>query len=468
MKTLGKISALATAAVLATGVLGSSVGASAAADWEMTWAIAGPTCPAPNDYIRQDQLKAVVSPDGRYVYVGLGWVNCSPSAIYAVDTGTNQIVRTLSKDVFYSEPVLRIGEVRGMALSPDGATLYALIENQIRVIDAMTLTIRASHPLPGIGDNWQDGLDGLGLSPDGNTLIVGGHEAISLGSVTETRGVIWVLDSRSMAIRKTVQGFSKYDRPYDFDFTKEGDRVFVSMGGGSKVIAMSTSTFTLDGTASMSRFAISAVLTPDEQYLIVTNPYNFPDGKYPQMSPVDKVAVIRTSDMTVLKTESAFGTPWDIASTQDGRYAVVTLRGLNAFTVFDTRTFQKFLTVQPIDYRGTQAIAMSPTQNVMYVTNTANLMLWSVPAPQLPPGAVTSLKATALKGAIRVSWSAPRDPGSGGQVSYEYRVGTTSWKSTTAASVTIKGRKGARITVQVRATNSAGHGPELSVSGVPK
>lgn len=85
-----------------------------------------------------------------------------------------------------------------------------------------------------------------------------------------------------------------------------------------------------------------------------------------------------------------------------------------------------------------------------------------------PPQAVTSLRAVAQKGSIRVSWNPPADLGGAESVSYQYRVGRQAWLSAPAMSVTVRGKKGVRITVQVRAVNEAGVGPSLSVSSVPR
>lgn len=89
-------------------------------------------------------------------------------------------------------------------------------------------------------------------------------------------------------------------------------------------------------------------------------------------------------------------------------------------------------------------------------------------APVSLPGAVTNLKATPAKGSIRVAWSPPSNLGGATSVTYQYQVGNKAWKSTSAPSVTVRGKKGVRIAVNVRAVNSAGLGPSVSVSGVPR
>lgn len=89
-------------------------------------------------------------------------------------------------------------------------------------------------------------------------------------------------------------------------------------------------------------------------------------------------------------------------------------------------------------------------------------------SPVVAPGPPGSLMVTPLRGAIRVAWSAPADLGGATRVTYQYQVGKQAWKPTSKTRITIKGKKGTRIPVQVRAVNSAGPGKALKVVGIPK
>lgn len=89
-------------------------------------------------------------------------------------------------------------------------------------------------------------------------------------------------------------------------------------------------------------------------------------------------------------------------------------------------------------------------------------------APITTPGAVSSLKAASVKSAVKVTWSPPANMGGATSVTYQYQVGKQAWKSTTATSVTVRGKKSVRITLSVRAVNEAGPGSSISVSGVPR
>lgn len=90
------------------------------------------------------------------------------------------------------------------------------------------------------------------------------------------------------------------------------------------------------------------------------------------------------------------------------------------------------------------------------------------PGSPTVPGSVRSLTAKSVKGAIKVTWAAPSDTGGTGRVTYQYRVGSKPWTPAKTTSVTIKGKPGTRITVLVRAVNSAGAGPESRTTATPR
>ena len=83
------------------------------------------------------------------------------------------------------------------------------------------------------------------------------------------------------------------------------------------------------------------------------------------------------------------------------------------------------------------------------------------------PAPVQSLRALPVRGAMRVTWTAPADFGGAPLVTYQFRVDTKAWKPTSKTQITIQGKQGKRITVQVRAVNSAGHGAAEKVFGIP-
>src|SRR5438876_90859 len=75
----------------------------------------------------------VVSPDGRWVYVG----NSASQAVEVIDTATNSVVGTV--------PIAHAYDVPGLAISPDGSRLYVTTYSQdLFVIDTAARIIVAT------------------------------------------------------------------------------------------------------------------------------------------------------------------------------------------------------------------------------------------------------------------------------------------------------------------------------------
>ena len=89
-------------------------------------------------------------------------------------------------------------------------------------------------------------------------------------------------------------------------------------------------------------------------------------------------------------------------------------------------------------------------------------------SPVTQPGVVTRLKATSLKGALRVTWGAPLDLGGVAPISYQYRVGKKAWLSTSARMIRVPGAPEKVLAVAVRAVNAAGPGESQVVRATPK
>jgi len=85
-----------------------------------------------------------------------------------------------------------------------------------------------------------------------------------------------------------------------------------------------------------------------------------------------------------------------------------------------------------------------------------------------PPGAVTALKASPLKGGLRVAWSPPMDTGGAVAITYRYRVGRGPWTATASTAIRVNGAKGKTLAVAVQAVNEEGTGPISIVRGVPR
>lgn len=90
------------------------------------------------------------------------------------------------------------------------------------------------------------------------------------------------------------------------------------------------------------------------------------------------------------------------------------------------------------------------------------------PTPPVAPSAVVNLRASALKGRIRVTWSAPENASTAGPVTYEYRTRRRAWRPVSQTFAIVPGKRGAPLLVQVRAVSIGGPGPALQVQATPK
>ena len=78
------------------------------------------------------------------------------------------------------------------------------------------------------------------------------------------------------------------------------------------------------------------------------------------------------------------------------------------------------------------------------------------------------MKASPLKGGLRVTWSPPVDTGGAVAITYRYRVGRGPWTATAATVIRVNGAKGKTLAVSVQAVNEEGTGPISIVRGVPR
>ena len=79
------------------------------------------------------------------------------------------------------------------------------------------------------------------------------------------------------------------------------------------------------------------------------------------------------------------------------------------------------------------------------------------------PSAVTDVKKVAGRGKVTFTWKAAADDG-GAEVAYWYRVGAGQWMEADVFRVTVKARKGQRVTIALGTVNDAGPGPTVIVS----
>jgi YVTN family beta-propeller protein len=126
-----------------------------------------------------------ISPDGRHVYVASSADRNLPDApepvISVVDTATNRVSATVGLDG------RRVGD---LAISPDGRRIYVAHypweltdANVVSVIDTASNTVTATMPIKGRSS-------GLALAPDGRTLYVVGSETAQAQAISIETGQV--------------------------------------------------------------------------------------------------------------------------------------------------------------------------------------------------------------------------------------------------------------------------------------
>jgi YVTN family beta-propeller protein len=188
-----------------------------------------------------------VSPDGAHVYATLG---NSPSQINVINAATLTIERTISAP---SQP-------RTVLVSPDGSRLYvghltspAASASPIRVYDAAT-----GAQLPDIatsGTAPTTTTAGTALSGDGTTLYVTHNAA----------GTLDIIDVATGAVTTVSVGAV----PRAVALTPDGTRAYVATSGGVVIVDLATNTVATTLTAGTT--PVDVTISPDGRFAWVMN-----------------------------------------------------------------------------------------------------------------------------------------------------------------------------------------------------
>ena len=153
--------------------------------------------------------RIAASPDGAYIYVA-SEVRI-PTAVVVLNAVTHAVVGE------FRAGCLPVGNApcTGLAVSPDGQTLYALSSNDngLLVGDTRTLTLTRCAQIPGPGD--VGSLHGIELTADGQTAYV----------VTFS-GAVYVVNLATLAVTASVQ--TGVQGACDVTLGPNGDRLYVS------------------------------------------------------------------------------------------------------------------------------------------------------------------------------------------------------------------------------------------------
>lgn len=170
---------------------------------------------------------AAQAPDVRYTYVA----NAADGTVSAIDLTTDQVAWTLP-----------IGEraAHGIAASPDGTIVYAgdAAVNEVVVIDAERQVIMKRIPIA-------HGVHGIDISPDGQTLWVGG----SLGD-DALKGTLTAINTASNTIEDVISpGLGSASH---FAFTPDGSEIWIASTSTNLIWIVDTTTRQVAATVPLS------------------------------------------------------------------------------------------------------------------------------------------------------------------------------------------------------------------------
>lgn len=164
-------------------------------------------------------LRAVISPDGDYLYVAGGTEE--PATVSVVDTAALQVAYELRDD--------RVGVCRsnssGLALSADGSILYLLSSNcnELLVFDTTSYTLVDALNVGVLGHPLID----VGVSLDGNSVYV-----------LDSAGNVHVVNPMSLAVTETLTTGVKY--AWTLKLSPEGARGYVTGAYGYAVLDLAS------------------------------------------------------------------------------------------------------------------------------------------------------------------------------------------------------------------------------------
>ena len=249
----------------------------------------------------------VASPDGARIYVADQIINVftqvfSSTAIYVIDPSTNTVVRTI--------PVPNTDFLQGLAITPDGKTLYATdgLSDTVYVIDAASGSFTAT--IPGAGNG------ALVVSPDGNAV----YAASSSGQIS-------VINTATNTVTSTIStGEGSFPGYYETALTPNGSFLYVPLGNLNEVAVIATATNTVTSLVQIDQGVVSVAISPDGALAYVTGPAQ------------GSVTAIAVSTNTVVATiPTSCGNVFFLTFTPDSAFAYASEMG-GAVDVISTAT----------------------------------------------------------------------------------------------------------------------------------
>jgi YVTN family beta-propeller protein len=178
------------------------------------------------------------------------------------------------------------GEPEGVAVSPDGATLIAVLQedNAVVIVDLATLKVRAKLP---VGERPRS----VVFSADGAQAYVS----------VEGAGAVSFINVADGAVRNTVRIPGEGQKPMGLAVSKDGSTLYVTTGRGGALAAIDARSGAFKGAVKVGYRPWGIALSPDGRYAFTAN------------GPSNDVAMVDLNTLTVAATIKAGERPWGVA-----------------------------------------------------------------------------------------------------------------------------------------------------------
>ncbi len=369
-----------------------------------------------------------------------------PFAYIVTATGKVSEIDLGSGSVIGSVAVNQVG-LRGLAITPNGATAYVANYTDNTVTPINTATNKAGTPIT-VGDI----AEGIAISPDGTTAYVvneGSNSVTPIDTASNTAGTPIPVGSSPAAIAITPDGATAYvanegndtvtpidtvtntagtpipvgNGPTAIAIAPNGATAYVVNEGGNSVTPINTASNTTGAPITVGGEPIEIAITPDGTTAYVT------DYASTTVTPVDLTTGAPESPISV--GSSMFG-PDGVAVTPDGSTAYVTYVNSNAVVPIDTATNTAGVPISLGSIPYATAIAIVPDQG---------------PAASL--SATTAGSTTTFDAAGSVADSSPIS-------SYAWNFGDGQTATTSIPTTTHTYASGGTYTATVTETDAAG------------
>jgi len=256
---------------------------------------------------------AALSPDGRTLLVSNDgqWMQ----SLQVVDTASGAVVQTIS---YQTPQALWIG----VTWSPDGRHAYASAggDNKLRVYDVagQRLTERDSIPIPTSTASPNPHPAGIAVSPDGKTLYAAENLADSVALI-------------DLATAKVTAAVPVGHNPYTVALDRDGRLAFVSNWGASTVSVLDTATARITRTIPVGTHPSALRLGPGGRQLYVADT----DADSVSVIDTATLAVTTTINLAPYPGAPVGSSPNALAASPDGRTLYVANAGDNDVAVVD-------------------------------------------------------------------------------------------------------------------------------------